>query len=224
MPWGFVIEWKEYFIPGAEVLDSVCIPQPVCDVCESGTAEPNPEECTTDIDPSSLDCPYTFDADCMPAWYLQEIVDELTPLCDAILAAFPDICTTTFGDTIPGLIPFGSCCVLDCFQWMLDRKRGACVTIDDVPEDPPGDYPGTADEWARCRDALRHLVLVTWPTFGAALTIAKCLDQDLPPLFGTNDVVVNYKSIQLPAGSYLVNEGCDTITVDEGCVECQPAA
>ncbi len=46
---------------------------------------------------------------------------------------------------------------------------------------------------------------------------------DLPPLFGSDQSSVVWQTIQLPGGSHLVESGCDTITFEAGCDECQPA-
>lgn len=226
MPWGYIIHWSEYHIPGVNVLEDVCIAAPICEVCEDEPFEPNPEECSPNLELTVPDCTITFDPACMPIWWIDEIIAELTPLCNAIFAQFPDICDSTLGQPIPGFIPFGACCTLDCLEYISSKREGDCVTEEDLPPETPEDFPGEAgpdrdNAWDRCREALLRLLRI-WETRGDDIVAARCLDADFP-IFGTIDTVVHYKSIRLPAGSRLVDSGCQTITVDDGCAQCPPA-
>lgn len=219
----YTVEWQVHFVPRARRLRRACVVNPFCTPCVTPPYYPvDPEDCETTIAPvPELPCE-TFDPDCMPFYYLDELIARLNQDCANTSAMGLDLsCQANLiqSDDFQGV--FTICCLINCLiAWVASKRGGDCLTIDDLNplESPPDGV--TEEEWYRCRQVIIQLFAFWKNGGGQRIHDAHCLGHSLDniPLYpgDTGFSVVKQVSL-LPKGSYLIASGCRVIS--EGC-EC----
>lgn len=227
--------YRTYSVPTAVRVEPVICNEPqLCYTCpiNLSTVGIPEDKCSGNYPPPNtvgFTCP-PYSQTCVPVWFIQEVIDQYTVLCNGMASLFgttlTDMCNQLAAMQIAGAtFQMSLCCMLTCFGLIRGRfSPGDCITSDDL-EAFFVDHP-------ECRNAFFVLHIILWQRFGPTFWYLHCLGHPLPSLVGAGSVPswrTHITEYALPPGSFEIYkrdddgsivDDCFTVTLDSKCGEC----